>query len=157
MLIFVATMPPHFPDLLGYQIPIIESIRFLSVRGPPGTPGWPPVRPSTSPDHLHTHALTQTHVLTLTQVDRHIDTPASPGDPPVRPNTSPGHVDARTLTQTHLLTLTQVDRHIYTYTNTHTHTHTHTNSHTLLLTLENHECLQLRQFNYSDQLLGIRP
>ena len=35
----VATMPPHFPDLLGYQIPIIESIRFLSVRGPPGTPG----------------------------------------------------------------------------------------------------------------------
>ena len=27
-------MPPHFPDLLGYQIPIIEIIRFLSIRGP---------------------------------------------------------------------------------------------------------------------------
>jgi len=80
-------MPPHFPHLLGYQIPIIEIIRFLSIRGPPGTPGWPPCTPRYVPwscprththtdsstyihtsrqTHIHTHKHTHTHTHTLT-------------------------------------------------------------------------------------------
>ena len=69
-------MPPLFPHLLGYQIPIIEIIRFLSIRGPPGTPGWPPCTPLYVPwscprTHTHTDSSTYIHTSRQTHIHTH--------------------------------------------------------------------------------------
>ena len=71
-------MPPDFPDFLGYQTPIIEIIRFLSVRGPPGTPGWPLCTPRYVPwsrARTHTHTDSSTHTHTGRQTHIHIHKP----------------------------------------------------------------------------------